>query len=243
MKDVFHLSILVMGSGRHDRWRDKERDPLFAKIVGGMGRESMVATAWLNGGLSHMGNNMGKFTIFQESDTLIQQTKKVMTNAEIANGTLFGGPMTNRLMHCMRSGGTPTKKLTYLWTKGLHIDLSMLRKRGMWTIIGYGDQTPPTAEVEEILTTKLLLQTSKSLQFHMSGDVEKILHQPFLLAVVGLALWGALPTRMVVNSQLHGPVLEKDESGDGVPHSLKYSRIKLIDISSAQQVSKDGILY
>ncbi|KAL8498753.1 hypothetical protein ACS0TY_021905 [Phlomoides rotata] len=46
MKDVFRLSILVMGSGRHDRWRDEERDPLFAKIVGGMGRESMVATAW-----------------------------------------------------------------------------------------------------------------------------------------------------------------------------------------------------
>ncbi|KAL8513362.1 hypothetical protein ACS0TY_012720 [Phlomoides rotata] len=39
MKDVFRLSILVMGSGRHDRWRDEERNPLFAKIVGGMGRE------------------------------------------------------------------------------------------------------------------------------------------------------------------------------------------------------------
>ncbi|KAL8541863.1 hypothetical protein ACS0TY_002929 [Phlomoides rotata] len=91
-----------------------------------------------------------------------------MTNVEIANGTLFGGPMTKRLMHCMRSGGTPTKKLTYFWTKGLHNDLIMLRKRGMWTIIGHGDQTPPTDEVEEILTTKLLLQTSKSLQFHMS---------------------------------------------------------------------------
>ncbi|KAL0366113.1 UNVERIFIED_CONTAM: protein ESSENTIAL FOR POTEXVIRUS ACCUMULATION 1 [Sesamum radiatum] len=44
------------------------------------------------------------------------------------------------------------------------------------------------------------------------------------------SLTGSSVTHMAVNLQSHGPILEKGDIGDGKPHTLKYSRTKLIDI-------------
>ncbi|KAL0360690.1 UNVERIFIED_CONTAM: protein ESSENTIAL FOR POTEXVIRUS ACCUMULATION 1 [Sesamum radiatum] len=224
-KDVFRPSVLDMESGRRDRWRDEERDTNSSvrKDRWREGeREHSDNRRWI-ARLIHLGDTMGKHVVPQASDGQIQEAEIIMSNVVRANGTRGGDLMTKRLMLCVRSGGTPTKKMIRFLIKGPLLFLIMERMRKMWIIIDLGDLTLPTAEPEQMLISKLQPQTNRTTDVISHAKyLEGVVHVPSLTQeepIEPLAFCAPTPEELVI--------LKGIDRGE-------------ITSSGAPQVSKDG---
>ncbi|KAL8466642.1 hypothetical protein ACS0TY_035621 [Phlomoides rotata] len=230
-KDVFRPSILDMESGRRDRWRDEERDT----------NSSVRKDRWRDGEREHGGNRrVDRWT--DSSGKQHGEVRRIPGERWTDSANKEGhdqrrdskwnsrwGPNDKEADALHEKWGDSNKEADLFLDKGSSQPHYAKEERD-------GDHYRPwrsnstygrgRGDPHHQASTPNKQVSSFS---HVRGRGEDSA-PTFPLGRGRVSSVGGSATRMAVNSQLHGPVLEKDESGDGVPHTLKYSRTKLIDI-------------
>ncbi|KAL0323117.1 UNVERIFIED_CONTAM: protein ESSENTIAL FOR POTEXVIRUS ACCUMULATION 1 [Sesamum angustifolium] len=203
--------------------------PLSAKTDGRMRKESTVITAGQTDGLIHLGNNLGKYVVPQERWTDSTNRDSHDQRRESKWNTRWG-PDDKEADAVREKWGDSIKETD------LHLDKGSSQPPYHLKDERDGDHNRPwrsnssysrgRADPHHQASTPNKQVPTFS---HGRGRTENPA-PTFSLGRGRSSFTGSAVTQMAVNLQSRGPIIEKGDIGDGEPHTLKYSRTKLIHI-------------
>ncbi|XP_011074530.1 uncharacterized protein LOC105159236 isoform X1 [Sesamum indicum] len=230
-KDVFRPSIRDVESGRRDRWRDEERDT----------NSSVRKDRWKDEEREHSNNRW--------ADRWTDSSGKQYGEVRRAPGERWTDS-TNRDSHDQRREskwntrwGPDNKEADAVRDKwgdsiketDLHLDKGSSQPHHLKDERD-GDHYRPWRSTSSYSRGRAdphhqAATPNKQVPTFSHGRGRTENPAPsFSLGKGRSSFTGSSVTHMTVNLQSRGPILEKGDIGDGEPHTLKYSRTKLIDI-------------